>query len=101
MEYDPGRARGAARDLDALADRLASALRADGPLLSVRPAGRDEVSAAAARTLHHVGNSYTTAAEQAVHELRKLAAVVRAQVDGVLEMELGNAGGFLTTGRTG
>ncbi|MFI5719067.1 PE family protein [Nocardia sp. NPDC051750] len=101
MEYDPERARGAARDLDVLADRLDAALRADGPLLSTEPAGSDEVSVHSAQTLRRVGDSYSTSGDLVVHELRKLAAVVRAQADGVLEMEFGNTGAFLAAGRTG
>jgi hypothetical protein len=100
MEYDPDQARIAARDLDALADRLSTALRTDGALLRTGPAGGDEVSVQAAQTLRRVADSYTEAGDLLVHELRKLAAVVRAQSDGMLEMEQGNSEQFLTLGPT-
>lgn len=91
MEYDPEQAHGAARDLDALADRLSAALHEDGPLLRTDPAGGDEVSTQAAQTLRRVGDSYTEAGELVVYELRKLAAVIRVQSTGILEMELQNS----------
>ncbi|NKY31768.1 PE family protein [Nocardia speluncae] len=101
MEYDPDRARGAALDLDALADRLDATLRTEWPLLNAPPAGSDEVSVEAAQTLRRVGESYSVSGDLAVVELRKLAATVRAQADGVLAMELSNADGFTAPVRTG
>jgi hypothetical protein len=101
MQYDPGQVRAAARDLDALADRLSAALQNDGPLLRTGPAGGDEVSVRAAQTLGRVADSYTEAGDLVVHELRKLAAVVRAQSDDMLEMEQGNSEHFLPIRPTG
>ncbi|WP_280399589.1 PE family protein [Nocardia carnea] len=94
MEYNPELAHTAARDLDALADRLSAALRDDGPLLRTEPAGGDEVSVQAAQTLCRVGDSYNEAADLVVYELRKLAAVVRAQTTAILEMDLHASGHF-------
>ncbi|MGA6205420.1 PE family protein [Nocardia testacea] len=94
MEYAPDLARSAGGELDALADRLETALRVDGPLLHIAPAGADEVSVGAAQTLSRVGDSYTTSGELFVHELRKLAAAVRAQAVGMREMEQTNADSF-------
>ncbi|NKY54955.1 PE family protein [Nocardia flavorosea] len=91
MQYDPELAHTAARDLEALADRLSTALREDGPLLRTEPAGGDEVSTRAADTLRRVGDSYNEASDLVVYELRKLAAVVRSQSAGILEMEHNNS----------
>ncbi|GGK98667.1 PE family protein [Nocardia jinanensis] len=101
MEYDPDQARAAARDLDALADRISTALRNDGPLLRTGPAGGDEVSVQAAQTLGRVADSYTGTGDLVVYELRKLAAVVRAQSAGMLDMEQDNSEYFRTIRPTG
>ncbi|WP_328394841.1 PE family protein [Nocardia sp. NBC_00416] len=96
MEYDPDQARAAVRDLDALADLLETALRDDGPQLGTEPAGCDEVSVQAAQTLCRVADSFGEAGGLLVHELRKLAATVRAQSDRMIEMERVNTEQFRT-----
>ena len=72
----------AAGELDALADGLEAALSQEKSALSVNPAGRDEVSVAAATTLSAVAESYVRGASAGVHELRKIAAVLRAHAVG-------------------
>ncbi|MBA4025434.1 MAG: PE family protein [Gordonia sp.] len=72
----------AAGELDTLADGLEVALAQEKPNLSVDPAGRDEVSVAAATTLSAVAETFVGGASAGVHELRKIAAVLRAQAVG-------------------
>lgn len=91
MEFDPDVAARTAADLDALADRLASGLAADTPVLTVPAPGSDEVSQRAATTLSEVGTSFASSSELGVQELRKLAATVRAQAHGLSGMDAGNA----------
>lgn len=101
MKYDPELARATAGAFDGLADRLETAVRNDGPLLRIDAAGADEVSVTSALTLTQVADSYRESAELAVHELRKLAALVRSQADGITEMEQGNSDILVTVGRFG
>ncbi|ORM25085.1 PE family protein [Williamsia sp. 1135] len=72
----------AAIELDTLADGLEVTLAQEKPNLSVDPAGRDEVSVAAATTLSAVAETFVGGASVGVHELRKIAAVLRAQAVG-------------------
>lgn len=72
----------AAVDLDRLADEVEAALAQHQPALAVVPAGRDEVSTAAAATLSTVAETFAEGTSAGVHELRKIAAVLRAQAVG-------------------
>lgn len=101
MKYNPELARATAAAIDGLADRLETAVRNDASLLRIDAAGADEVSVASALTLTQVADSYRESAESAVHELRKLAALVRRQADGITEMEQGNSDVLVTAGRFG
>jgi tetrahydromethanopterin S-methyltransferase subunit B len=72
----------AAIDLDHLADQVEAALAQHQPALAVMAAGRDEVSTAAATTLTTVAETFAEGTAVGVHELRKIAAVLRAQASG-------------------
>lgn len=96
MEFDPPQVRQAGTELDALAARLEDALRVNLPALAVEPAGMDEVSVRAADTLRAVATSYDDSTTRGVHEIRKLAAALRAQTDQLVRMDEDNAGGFRT-----
>jgi hypothetical protein len=82
LNVDPDELIRAATDLDRLADQLGSALTQHLPTLSVAPAGRDEVSTVAAQTLTAVGAEFAATTSAGVNELRKIAAVLRAQAGG-------------------
>lgn len=72
----------AAVELDRLADEVGAALAQHQPALTVAPAGRDEVSTTGAATLSTVAETFVEGASVGVHELRKIAAVLRAQASG-------------------
>ncbi|GAB2688980.1 PE family protein [Nocardia thraciensis] len=90
VQFDPASAGRAATGLDALADRLASDLRAAEEALTVEPAGVDEVSGRAAQTSNEVATSYLSSAQASVHEMRKLAATLRLNTDQFGRMEADN-----------
>ncbi|QIS09003.1 MULTISPECIES: PE family protein [Nocardia] len=81
VRFDATAARDAAFRLDGLADRLENDLKDGVQTLHVAPSGIDEVSLRAAQTMNDVAGSYTDSATAGVHELRKLAATLRAQAD--------------------
>lgn len=72
----------AAVELDRLADEVEAALAQHQPALAVAPAGRDEVSTTTAATLTAVAETFAEGTSVGVHELRKIAAVLRAQASG-------------------
>lgn len=72
----------AAVDLDRLADEVEAAVAQHRPSLTVVPAGRDEVSTTVAGTLSTVADNFADGTSVGVHELRKIAAVLRAQAVG-------------------
>lgn len=80
VRFDAVAARDAATRLDGLADRLEEQLRTGEPSLQVAPAGLDEVSLRAAQTMTGVAISFSESASAGVLELRKLAALLRSQV---------------------
>ena len=82
LNVDPVELASAAGDLDRLADRLESSLRLHTPNLGVPAAGRDEVSVSTAGTFDQVAERFGTDSATAVHELRKIAAVLRSQATG-------------------
>ncbi|WP_405489138.1 PE family protein [Nocardia sp. NBC_00511] len=94
VRFDADAVRAAAASLDAMADRLESALGSEGTALAVPAAGSDPVSLTAADTLTAVGASYVTQGASGVDELRKLAAVVRGQADAFGQVESSNATDF-------
>ncbi|BDT94295.1 MULTISPECIES: PE family protein [Nocardia] len=98
VQFDSVTAGKASSGLDALADRLASDLRAAEEALTVVPAGTDEVSGRAARTANDVASSYLAGAQAGVHEMRKLAATLRRQSNQFDGMESANTADFDTTG---
>ncbi|MGW4242998.1 PE family protein [Nocardia sp. NPDC004722] len=95
VRFDAETVRAAAADLEAMADRLETALGADSQALSVPAAGSDAVSLAAADTLTSVGGSFVTQGGSGVDELRKLAAVVRSQADAFGQAEVDSSTDFM------
>ncbi|MFC8042683.1 PE family protein [Nocardia sp. NPDC057353] len=79
VRFDPAAAARASSGLDVLADRLATELQAVEAALRIPPAGIDEVSGRAAETSNDVAAAYLSSAQAGVHEVRKLAAALRAQ----------------------
>ncbi|MFE3794662.1 PE family protein [Nocardia tengchongensis] len=94
VRFDAETVLSAAAGLEAMADRLETALGADAQALTVPAAGSDEVSLAAADTLTAVGASFVTETGGGVDELRKLAAVVRNQVAAFGQVETDNSTDF-------
>lgn len=94
FEFDAVAAGTAAGSLDALVDRLTSELAEAGPALRVAPAGTDEVSDRAALTANDVAVDFLAGADRGVHEMRKLAAGLRAQISEFDRMETDNSAGF-------
>lgn len=82
LQVDPGQLMLAAGRLDGLADRLEKSLTASAPALTVPAAGRDEVSRTSATTFNAVAESFSEDSARGVEELRKIAAVLRAQAGG-------------------
>lgn len=81
VQFDPASAGTAAQRLDGLANRLEQDLLAAEQALTVEPAGMDAVSMRAAQTMNQVATSYQETATAGILELRKLAAVLRSQVN--------------------
>jgi len=79
LNVDAGELLRAAGDLDRLANDLEQGVAGHRPALVVQAAGRDEVSTTAAATFGAVAETFTDTAAAGVHELRKIAAVLRAQ----------------------
>ncbi|MBF6319879.1 PE family protein [Nocardia cyriacigeorgica] len=94
VQFDAAGAGAAARELDSLADRLEQALTSREAALKVEPAGADEVSRAAAQTMSEVATSFADSTAAGVHELRKLAAVLRSQITEFGRSESDSAAGF-------
>lgn len=92
VRFDADTVLAAAADLEAMADRLETALGAEN--LTVPAAGSDKVSLAAAQTLTTVGESFVTQSGLGVDELRKLAAVVRDQATAFGQVEINNSTDF-------
>ncbi|WAC56416.1 PE family protein [Gordonia sp. SL306] len=82
LDVDPAELISAAGRLDGLADRLEQSLGASAPALTVHAAGRDEVSETSARSFNAVAETFATDSARGVEELRKIAAVLRAQATG-------------------
>ncbi|APB01559.1 PE family protein [Nocardia seriolae] len=95
VRFDADTVLAAAADLEAMADRLETALGADTQALAVPAAGSDKVSLAAADTLTSVGASFVTQSAGGVDELRKLAAVVRAQAHAFGQVEVDSSTDFM------
>ena len=85
LSVDPAELLSAAADIDRIADRVERSLLAAGQALPVAPQGRDEVSVAAATTFSAVAENFSADTATGVHELRKIAAVLRAQAHGFVE----------------
>ena len=82
LQVDPGQLVVAAGRLDALADRLEKSLASSSHALTVPAPGRDEVSTTSAATFNAVADEFAGDSARGVEELRKIAAVLRAQAGG-------------------
>lgn len=87
LNVDPTQLVSAAHRLDRLAARLADSVTVTAPALVVNRTGRDEVSTAAATAFTSVGAGFTDDATRGVEELRKIAAVLRAQAAAFTDVE--------------
>lgn len=85
LRVDPAELLSAAADLDRIADRLELALTSAGRALPVAAQGRDEVSTAAAASFTTVAEVFEKDSATGVLEMRKIAAVLRAQAAGFTE----------------
>ncbi|WP_238422602.1 PE family protein [Gordonia sp. 'Campus'] len=85
LRVDPAELISAAADLDRIADRLELVLTSAGRALPVVAQGRDEVSTAAARSFTEVADAFEKDSATGVLEMRKIAAVLRAQASGFTE----------------
>ncbi|MGV9799937.1 PE family protein [Mycobacterium sp. NPDC003449] len=77
--------------LDALAARVEQLMQTENPHLTVPAGGRDEVSQRVAATLNGVHDAYGKSMEQGTIEMRDTAATLRAQADGVANLDDGFA----------
>ncbi|MGE0217120.1 PE family protein [Mycolicibacterium sp.] len=77
----------ATTQLDDLATRVETLLRAEGPNLAVTAPGVDEVSQRVAATLNEVHQFFTASTDAGVAELREIAATLRAHTDAVVAAE--------------
>lgn len=94
ISFDATSALAVASQLDALADRLAGGMSIEQAKLAIAPAGSDEVSVRAAQSLNAVAASFQQSGGTGVDEVRKLAAVLRAQSTQFTRSEDENALGF-------
>lgn len=78
LAFDHELARQAAGRLDTLADQLEARLRDAQPSLTPAAAALDPVSLHTARTFEQVGGSFEQSYLTGTHELRKIAANLRA-----------------------
>ena len=85
LRVEPAELISAATDLDRIADRLEQAVIGAGRALPVPAQGRDEVSAAAAASFSAVAEKFEKDSVSGVLEMRKIAAVLRAQAMGFLD----------------
>lgn len=85
LRVEPAELISAASDLDRIADRLELALTGAGRALPVAAQGRDEVSTAAAASFTAVAEKFEKDTATGVLEMRKIAAVLRAQAAGFIE----------------
>lgn len=76
---DPDTLAAAAAELDALAGRLQATVSAASPVLTVAPAGSEEVSVLAAGYFNRLASSVGPVSALAVRELTVAAAMLRAQ----------------------
>lgn len=91
LRFDADAAHAAAVGLETLAQRLVAALRGGERVLAVVPAGRDEVSHRAARTMTAAAGSYVGHADSAVRELRSLAEILRTHAARLADVERDSA----------
>ncbi|GAC51567.1 PE family protein [Gordonia amicalis] len=96
LRVDPAELFSAATELDKIADRLELALNGAGPKLAVHAQGRDEVSTATAASFTSVAREFEKDTATGILELRKIAALLRAQASGFIEGEAEAVAAFKT-----
>lgn len=94
LSVDPHELRSAAHRLDLLAMRLDGALATASHQTTVAASGSDEVSVRVAQTFNTVARGVDDDGASAVLELRKIAAVLRAQAGTYDSVEDANSGAF-------
>ncbi|MBU3065197.1 PE domain-containing protein [Nocardia sp. NEAU-G5] len=92
--FDHDLARHAAGRLDTLADLLEGDLHHSQAALGPAAPAHDPVSLQVALTLDQVGDSFRQAYRSGVHELRKIAANMRAHSDSFADSEDQSADAF-------
>ncbi|MBA0047863.1 PE family protein [Mycobacteroides sp. LB1] len=78
LSINVGEVAEAAKQLDALADRLQKTMQDEDSNLNVIAPGRDEVSVRAAATMNEVKASFGKSNQQGLNELREIAATLRS-----------------------
>ncbi|MEP9393695.1 PE family protein [Gordonia sp. VNK1] len=94
LAIDPSEVASAAADLDRIAQRLTDALGMARPVTAVTAPARDEVSVGTAAAASELGTQFGVDAASGIHELRKIAAVLRAAASGMDAADDANAAGF-------
>lgn len=79
MTVDPAVA---ARQLEAIADRIACLMQSECASLSVSAAGRDEVSRQVAGALNRMAEEFVRSVDRGVDEARLLATALHSSIDG-------------------
>ncbi|MDV3128466.1 PE domain-containing protein [Mycobacterium sp. 21AC1] len=75
--------------LDVLAARMEQLMQTENPNLTVPAGARDEVSQRVAATLNGVHDAYGKSMEHGATEMRDTAATLRAQADGIANLDDG------------
>lgn len=87
LRMKPAEVTDATRQLDELASRAEKLMRAEGPNLRVVAPGRDEVSVRVASTLNEVHAEFGKVSDDGTHEIRAIAATLRAHADNIVAAE--------------
>lgn len=87
LRMQPAEVTDATRQLDELASRAERLMQVEQSNLRVAAPGLDEVSARVASTLNDVHIEFGKAADQGTHEIREIAATLRAHADNVVAAE--------------
>ncbi|MBB5167583.1 PE domain-containing protein [Mycobacterium sp. AZCC_0083] len=77
----------ATNQLDELASRIERLMQTEAPNLTVAAPARDEVSQRVASTLNDVQAGFARSTDQGTHEMRAVAATLRAHTNNVAAAE--------------